>query len=60
MMTRCVRWSQEQGGTEPRLNYRHALCFADDYNEFEVEMLSAKEATVKVKSTQNAKLHLIV
>ena len=49
ILTRCARWSQEQGGLEPQLHYRHAIFYANDYNEFEVQMLSPKEAAVKVK-----------
>ena len=48
ILTRGVRWSQEQGGREPRLFYRQARFYVDDAHDFVLEMAPARFARLKV------------
>ena len=47
-MVRSAHWSQQQGGLEPKLYYRCAVFFADDYHWFQIEMAPARQAIIKV------------
>ncbi|XP_072025629.1 LOW QUALITY PROTEIN: uncharacterized protein [Amphiura filiformis] len=48
ILTRAVRWSQEQGGREPKLYYRQARFFVDDSHDFVLEMAPARYARLKL------------
>ncbi|XP_030851496.1 uncharacterized protein LOC755988 isoform X2 [Strongylocentrotus purpuratus] len=48
ILTRAVRWSQEQGGREPRLFFRQARFFLNDEHDALLEMAPARLARIKV------------
>ncbi|XP_070564331.1 uncharacterized protein [Ptychodera flava] len=48
ILTRAVRWSQEQGGHEPKLYHRMARFYLDEDHDFAVEMAAARFARIKV------------
>ncbi|XP_071952913.1 uncharacterized protein [Antedon mediterranea] len=48
IMTRAVRWSQEQGGHEPKLYYRQARFYVDDEHDLILQMAPFRYACIKV------------
>ncbi|XP_072172990.1 uncharacterized protein [Diadema setosum] len=48
ILTRVVRWSQEQGGREPRLFFRQVRFFVNDEHDALIEMAPARFARIKI------------
>ncbi|NP_001161599.1 neuralized PATS1 [Saccoglossus kowalevskii] len=48
MLTRAVRYSQEQGGHEPKLYHREARFYLDEDHDFALEMSPIRHARIKV------------
>nr|XP_054764610.1 uncharacterized protein LOC129271251 [Lytechinus pictus] len=48
ILTRAVRWSQDQGGREPRLFFRQARFFLNTEHDALLEMAPARLARIKV------------
>ena len=50
ILTRAVRWCQEQGGREPRLFYRRARFYVNEEHDALLEMAPARYARIKVQN----------
>ncbi|XP_033115134.1 uncharacterized protein LOC117115444 [Anneissia japonica] len=48
ILTRAVRWSQEQGGREPKLYFRQARFYVDDEHDVILQMAPFRYACIKV------------
>ncbi|XP_014670082.1 PREDICTED: uncharacterized protein LOC106811067 [Priapulus caudatus] len=48
LLIRAVRWSQENGGREPKLYYRVARFYVNDEHDFVLEMSSLHYSRIKV------------
>ncbi|XP_064624651.1 uncharacterized protein LOC135486079 [Lineus longissimus] len=56
ILTRAIRWSQENDGRDPRLYYRKARLFLDQEHDFIIEMEHMKLARIRVTVIRVAEL----